>query len=89
MVEEIRVGDLVQMKKKHPCGSDRWTVTRTGADIKIRCEGCGRLVMLDRENFLKRRKKLLQQGEQAVQLPEELAAYLRGEAPYTQGGGEA
>ena len=62
MVEEIRVGDLVQTRKQHPCGSSEWTVTRTGADIKIRCEGCGRIVMMDRETFLKRRKKLLRQG---------------------------
>ena len=57
--QEVRLGDLVQMKKKHPCGSDQWIVTRTGADIKIRCTGCGRIVMLDRPVFLKRRKKIL------------------------------
>lgn len=62
-VEEIRIGDVVQMRKAHPCGSSEWTVTRIGADIKIRCSGCGRVVMMDRETFLKRRKKLLQQGE--------------------------
>ena len=59
---EIRLGDVVQTRKQHPCGSDRWTVTRIGADIKIRCSGCGRVVMLDRETFLKRRKKLISQG---------------------------
>ena len=62
-VEEIRIGDVVQMRKAHPCWSSEWTVTRIGADIKIRCSGCGRVVMMDRETFLKRRKKLLQQGE--------------------------
>ena len=62
MVEEIRVGDVVMMKKQHPCGSSTWTVTRTGTDIKMRCEGCGRVVMLDRDTFLKRRKRLLEQG---------------------------
>ncbi len=67
-VEEIRIGDVVQMRKAHPCGSDRWTVTRIGADIKIRCSGCDRLVMMDRETFLKRRKKLLEQGP-AVETP--------------------
>ncbi len=69
MAEDIRIDDLVQMKKKHPCGSDEWTVTRTGADIKIRCSGCGRVVMMDRETFLKRRKKLLQQGPVPAVLP--------------------
>lgn len=67
-MEEIRLGDVVQMRKPHPCGSVEWTVTRTGADIKIRCSGCDRVVMMDREVFLKRRKKLLQQGP-AVELP--------------------
>lgn len=59
---EIRIGDVVQMRKPHPCGSLEWTVTRTGADIKIRCSGCGRIVMLDRETFCKRRRKLISQG---------------------------
>ena len=59
---EIRIGDVVQTRKQHPCGSDQWTVTRTGADVKIRCMGCGRVVMMDRETFLKRRKKLIAQG---------------------------
>ena len=50
--EEVQVGDLVQMRKPHPCGSLRWVVTRTGADIKMRCERCGHVVMLDRIIFL-------------------------------------
>ncbi len=62
MENEIRLLDIVQMKKKHPCGSFEWTVVRVGADIKIKCSGCGRIVMLDRETFLKRRKKVLQLG---------------------------
>lgn len=66
-MEEIRLGDVVQMRKAHPCGSVEWTVTRTGADIKIRCSGCDRIVMMDRETFLKRRKKLLVQGPAPVQ----------------------
>ena len=55
----IHLGDLVQMRKAHPCGSDRWVITRTGADVKLRCEGCGRIVMLDRPEFEKRVKKIL------------------------------
>lgn len=62
MNTEIRVGDVVQTRKQHPCGSSEWTVTRTGADIKIKCSGCGRIVMMDRETFLKRRKKLIAPG---------------------------
>ena len=60
---QLNLGDLVQMRKTHPCGSDRWVITRTGADIKIRCHGCGRIVMLDRDSFLRRRKAVLSRGE--------------------------
>ena len=57
--EPIYVGDVIRTRKPHPCGGDQWTVTRTGADIKMRCSTCGRVVMLDREAFLKRRKATL------------------------------
>ena len=58
-MNDIQLGDLVQMRKLHPCGSDIWTVIRVGADIKIRCQGCSRIVMMDRETFCKRRKRLI------------------------------
>ena len=60
----IALGDVVQMRKAHPCGSDKWTIVRTGADVKIRCQGCGRLVMLDRAEFEKRVKKLVQHASE-------------------------
>lgn len=62
MAEEIRIGDVIVTRKPHPCGGSEWTVTRTGADIKMRCSRCGRVVMLDRESFLRRRKALLSAG---------------------------
>ena len=62
MVEEIRLGDVVQTRKKHPCGNDEWTVIRIGADIKLRCHGCGRIIMLDRQDFLRRRTRLISPG---------------------------
>ena len=55
-------GDLVKMRKAHPCGNDLWRITYVGADIKIKCEKCGRIVMLDRADFLRRRKRLITQG---------------------------
>ena len=61
-VTEIRLGDVIRTRKPHPCGGDEWTVIRTGADIKIRCNRCSRVVMMDVETFLKRRKITLQQG---------------------------
>lgn len=44
-------GDLVKMKKRHPCGSELWEVIRTGADYRIRCSGCGRQVVMTRGDF--------------------------------------
>jgi len=71
MADEIRVGDVITTRKPHPCGSGEWTVIRTGADIKIRCSRCGRIVMLDRESFLRRRKAVLSRGEPAANLANE------------------
>ncbi len=60
----LTLGDVVQMKKKHPCGSDKWVIIRTGADIKIRCQGCERIVMLDRPEFEKRVRKIVEHASQ-------------------------
>lgn len=59
MIPNYNIGDQIQTRKQHPCGGDLWTILRTGADFKIKCQQCGRIVMLDRETFLKRVKKLL------------------------------
>ncbi len=59
MIETFALGDTVRMKKPHACCCDTWTITRVGADVKIRCEGCGRIVMLDRLAFLKSAKKII------------------------------
>ena len=56
MVENIRIGDLVQLRKVHPCGGFEWEVIRIGADIKTRCLGCGRYVMMSRSALEKRVK---------------------------------
>ena len=45
---DIQVGDILTMKKEHPCGSKQWEVLRTGADFRLRCCGCGHEVMLPR-----------------------------------------
>lgn len=66
-MDDIRLGDLVQMRKTHPCGSDRWTVIRVGADIKIKCEKCARIVMMDRSDFIKRMKKRVARAAQEGQ----------------------
>ena len=56
--KQFDLGDIVKMKKQHPCGSYNWQVVRMGADIKIKCQGCGRLVMLPRGQFEKRMIKV-------------------------------
>ena len=48
---EIKVGDVLTMKKEHPCGEKRWIVLRTGMDFKLRCLGCGHEVMGPRSKF--------------------------------------
>ena len=48
MPMDVRVGDVLTMKKKHPSGCDRWTVLRSGMDFRLRCLGCGHEVMLPR-----------------------------------------
>jgi len=53
------LGDRVEMKKKHPCGSFQWEIIRVGADIKIKCLGCGHIVMLQRSKFNKQIKRIL------------------------------
>ena len=65
-VPDVRVGDRVQMRKKHPCGSDEWVIYRIGADIGMRCAGCDRRVLLARREFDRRLRRILSttQGEE-------------------------
>lgn len=54
----LNVGDKIITKKAHPCGSCEWTVIRVGADVKIKCLGCNRIVMLTPSELSKRLKKV-------------------------------
>jgi hypothetical protein len=56
MTIEIELGDVVKLRKKHPCGSDTWEVVRLGVDIGLVCRGCGRRVLLPRSTLNKRIK---------------------------------
>lgn len=58
MIKDYDIGDIVEMKKVHPCGSKNWEIIRMGADIKIRCCGCERIVMMPRNKFQKDAKKV-------------------------------
>ena len=63
MIETFALGDRVILKKPHACGENLWEIVRVGADVKLKCMHCGRVVMLDRLEFLKRAKKLLTSGK--------------------------
>jgi hypothetical protein len=52
------VGDIVKLKKQHPCGSFEWVILRVGADFRLKCMGCGHQVMLPRKNVEKSTKEL-------------------------------
>ncbi len=60
---EIRLGDVVRLRKKHPCGGYEWRVVRVGADIGIKCCTCGRRVLLPRRAFERRVKTFVSRGE--------------------------
>ena len=60
---DVRVGDILTMKKKHPCGADTWLVLRIGADFKLRCQGCGREVMGERRKFERQLRSIRRETE--------------------------
>lgn len=57
----IQVGDILNMKKSHPCGSHRWEVLRIGADFRLKCLGCGHQIMIKRSLAEKNTKSIEQQ----------------------------
>lgn len=63
MVTEIRLGDIVRLKKKHPCGGYQWQVVRLGADIGIICLKCQRRVLLSRPTFERRITAFISRGQ--------------------------
>lgn len=61
--QTYELNDIVEMKKQHPCGENRWEIIRMGADIRIKCLGCGQLVMMPRREFNRKIKKVLESKE--------------------------
>ena len=59
MKNNYNLGDQVEMKKPHACGTNKWQITRVGVDIKIKCMNCNREIMMDRLEFDKKVKKVL------------------------------
>jgi hypothetical protein len=64
-VLRLLLGDVIRTRKTHPCGSDRWEIVRLGADIGIRCLGCGRRVLIPRPKLERRIKEFLRRGPEA------------------------
>ena len=60
---DIHVGDLLELKKAHPCGSHQWQVLRVGMDFKLRCIGCGHEMMIPRTKAEKSVKKIIRTEE--------------------------
>ena len=58
---DVQVGDILEMKKSHPCGSNRFLVLRSGMDFKIRCIGCGHEVMVPRQKAEKNILKIIRE----------------------------
>ncbi|HEX3043261.1 MAG TPA: DUF951 domain-containing protein [Bacillota bacterium] len=64
------VGDIVKMRKTHPCGGTEWEVLRVGMDFRIKCLGCGRVVMLSRPKFEKAVKNIVKSISETAFTPE-------------------
>jgi len=60
---DYQLGDIIEMKKQHPCKkSKEWEIVRMGADIKVKCLGCDAIILLPREKFNKRLKKIVKKA---------------------------
>lgn len=57
---KFELNDVVEMKKQHPCGTNRWKIVRMGMDIRIKCQGCGHSIMMPRRDFEKKMKRVLE-----------------------------
>lgn len=57
-MNEYKVGDIVETKKQHPCGSKTWKITRVGVDFKLKCTNCAHVIMVEREKALKMIKRI-------------------------------
>lgn len=56
---KLELNDKLILKKGHPCGTNLWLIERIGADVKLKCTGCGRMVIVERPQLLKRIKKII------------------------------
>ncbi len=61
---EIRVGDIIRLKKPHPCGSREWEVLRTGMDFRLKCRGCGHMILIPRTQVEKNLRGQSRDGDE-------------------------
>ena len=66
MKNNFKLGDVVEMKKPHACGTNQWQITRVGVDIKIKCLNCNREIMMDRLEFDKKIKKVIEGTDEKI-----------------------
>ena len=59
---DINVGDVLKLKKQHPCGSKEWEVLRVGADFRLKCQGCGHQIMIARKLLEKNVKEIVEKA---------------------------
>lgn len=64
-MQELAIGDILITKKPHPCGSSEWEILRTGADLRLKCLGCGRMILLSRREAEKRLRAVKPGGNDA------------------------
>jgi len=68
VLEDLGIGDIVRMRKPHPCGGTEWEILRVGMDIRLKCLTCGRLVLIPRVKVEKGIKKLIKTGDDVFNL---------------------
>lgn len=61
---DIQVGDVVKLKKQHPCGSSLWEVLRIGMDFRLKCQGCGHQIMIPRKQVEKNLRQLIKNNKE-------------------------
>lgn len=66
MKNKYNLNDVVEMKKNHACGANKWQITRMGVDIKIKCLNCSREIMMDRLEFERKLKKIIGENNEQV-----------------------
>lgn len=62
-IMDLRIGDIIKLKKPHPCGSSEWEILRVGIDFRLKCAGCGHQIMITRKQTEKNIKQIKRDGE--------------------------